>query len=120
MLELGFTWLPYIAAGLETSVIGVPKTIDGDLKSCQVATSFGFDTACKVYAEMIGNIATGEAQAAQCPSSKTLVVVLPGQAVSIPSRPLCGRKHCIAEGSPMLFAREPLLWLDSELSAYAC
>ena len=29
-------------------MIGVPKTIDGDLKNAQVATSFGFDTACKV------------------------------------------------------------------------
>ncbi len=38
-------------------VIGVPKTIDGDLKNAQVAISFGFDTACKIYAEMIGNIA---------------------------------------------------------------
>ena len=78
MLELCFTGLPYILAGLETGVIGVPKTIDGDLKSLQVATSFGFDTACKVYAEMIGNVATGEAQAAQCLSSKTLTVVLSG------------------------------------------
>jgi pyrophosphate--fructose-6-phosphate 1-phosphotransferase len=37
-------------------VIGVPKTIDGDLKNPYVAISFGFDTACKVYSEMIGNI----------------------------------------------------------------
>ncbi|CAK0740350.1 hypothetical protein CVIRNUC_001244 [Coccomyxa viridis] len=44
------------AKGLRTSVIGVPKTIDGDLKNAQVATSFGFDTACKVYSEMIGNL----------------------------------------------------------------
>ncbi len=36
-------------AGLKTCVIGVPKTIDGDLKNSQVATSFGFDTACKVW-----------------------------------------------------------------------
>lgn len=35
-------------AGLKTKVVGVPKTIDGDLKNSQVATSFGFDTACKV------------------------------------------------------------------------
>lgn len=41
----------------ETTVVGVPKTIDGDLKNKDVATSFGFDTACKVYSEMIGNIA---------------------------------------------------------------
>ena len=38
------------------SVIGVPKTIDGDLKNAYIATSFGFDTAAKTYAEMIGNI----------------------------------------------------------------
>lgn len=38
-------------------VIGVPKTIDGDLKNEQIEVSFGFDTACKVYSELIGNIA---------------------------------------------------------------
>ncbi|KAG5622953.1 hypothetical protein H5410_008171 [Solanum commersonii] len=41
---------------LKTRVIGCPKTIDGDLKSKEVPTSFGFDTACKIYAEMIGNV----------------------------------------------------------------
>jgi pyrophosphate--fructose-6-phosphate 1-phosphotransferase len=40
-----------------TKVIGVPKTIDGDLKNTYVATSFGFDTASKIYSEIIGNIA---------------------------------------------------------------
>ncbi len=39
-----------------TTVVGVPKTIDGDLKSDDVEISFGFDTACKTYAELIGNI----------------------------------------------------------------
>jgi pyrophosphate--fructose-6-phosphate 1-phosphotransferase len=43
-----------INAGVQ--VIGCPKTIDGDLKNDQIETSFGFDTACKVYSEMIGNI----------------------------------------------------------------
>lgn len=38
------------------SVIGVPKTIDGDLKNACIATSFGFDTATKIYAEVVGNI----------------------------------------------------------------
>lgn len=38
------------------SVIGVPKTIDGDLKNEMVEISFGFDTATKVYSELIGNI----------------------------------------------------------------
>jgi pyrophosphate--fructose-6-phosphate 1-phosphotransferase len=41
---------------LKTHVIGCPKTIDGDLKSSHVPISFGFDTACKIYSEMIGNI----------------------------------------------------------------
>ncbi|MGQ0644065.1 MAG: diphosphate--fructose-6-phosphate 1-phosphotransferase [Elusimicrobiota bacterium] len=44
------------AGGLSTGVIGVPKTIDGDLKSALVEASFGFDTATKIYAEMAGNI----------------------------------------------------------------
>ena len=43
-----------IGAGVQ--VIGVPKTIDGDLKNEWIESSFGFDTACKVYSEMIGNI----------------------------------------------------------------
>lgn len=42
--------------GCHTHVIGVPKTIDGDLKNAHVEISFGFDTACKTYSEMIGNI----------------------------------------------------------------
>lgn len=43
--------------GLSTSVIGVPKTIDGDLKNEHIPVSFGFDTAVKTYSELIGNIA---------------------------------------------------------------
>ena len=41
---------------IEIKVIGCPKTIDGDLKSAQIETSFGFDTATKVYSELIGNL----------------------------------------------------------------
>jgi len=41
-------------AGIQ--VIGCPKTIDGDLKNEWIETSFGFDTATKVYSEIIGNI----------------------------------------------------------------
>jgi pyrophosphate--fructose-6-phosphate 1-phosphotransferase len=41
-------------AGIQ--VIGCPKTIDGDLKNEQIEVSFGFDTATKVYSELIGNI----------------------------------------------------------------
>ena len=46
----------YAAKKYGIQVIGAPKTIDGDLKNDQIETSFGFDTATKVYAEMIGNI----------------------------------------------------------------
>ena len=46
----------YKAKGEAVQVIGCPKTIDGDLKNEQIETSFGFDTATKVYSEVIGNI----------------------------------------------------------------
>jgi pyrophosphate--fructose-6-phosphate 1-phosphotransferase len=46
----------FIGAGSKTQVIGVPKTIDGDLKNDMIETSFGFDTATKTYSELIGNI----------------------------------------------------------------
>ncbi len=46
----------YAARNYGVQVIGCPKTIDGDLKNEQIETSFGFDTACKTYAEVIGNI----------------------------------------------------------------
>lgn len=42
--------------GLAVSVIGVPKTIDGDLKNEEIETSFGFDTATKIYASAVGDI----------------------------------------------------------------
>ena len=46
----------YAAKNYGVQVIGCPKTIDGDLKNDQIETSFGFDTATKTYAELIGNI----------------------------------------------------------------
>ena len=46
----------YAAKKYGVQVIGCPKTIDGDLKNAQIETSFGFDTACKTYSELIGNI----------------------------------------------------------------
>ena len=46
----------YAAKNYGIQVIGCPKTIDGDLKNEMIETSFGFDTACKTYAEVIGNI----------------------------------------------------------------
>lgn len=46
----------YSAINAGVQVIGCPKTIDGDLKNEMIEASFGFDTACKVYSEVIGNI----------------------------------------------------------------
>lgn len=47
----------FLAHGNATTVVGVPKTIDGDLKNEWVETSFGFDSATKTYSEIIGNLA---------------------------------------------------------------
>ena len=46
----------YKKQNIPIQVIGCPKTIDGDLKNKFIETSFGFDTASKVYSELIGNI----------------------------------------------------------------
>jgi len=46
----------FVKTETDITVIGVPKTIDGDLKNEDVEISFGFDTATKTYAELIGNI----------------------------------------------------------------
>mmetsp|Transcript_31903 Transcript_31903/g.67842 ORF Transcript_31903/g.67842 Transcript_31903/m.67842 type:complete len:1200 (-) Transcript_31903:60-3659(-) len=46
------------AHGCKTKVVGAPKTIDGDLKCPpHIPVSFGFDTACKTYATLVGNVA---------------------------------------------------------------
>ncbi len=46
----------FLAKNAGIQVIGCPKTIDGDLKNEQIEISFGFDTATKTYAELVGNI----------------------------------------------------------------
>ncbi len=46
----------YARTNAGINVIGCPKTIDGDLKNEYIEASFGFDTACRVYSELIGNI----------------------------------------------------------------
>ncbi|TFG84580.1 MAG: diphosphate--fructose-6-phosphate 1-phosphotransferase [Spirochaetales bacterium] len=53
----------FLSEKLPCGVIGVPKTIDGDLKNEFIETSFGFDTATKTYAELIGNIERDAASA---------------------------------------------------------
>ena len=46
----------FLDRNIPTKVIGVPKTIDGDLKNEYIEVSFGFDTAAKTYSEIIGNV----------------------------------------------------------------
>ena len=46
----------YKSNKIPINIIGCPKTIDGDLKNEHIEASFGFDTACRVYSELIGNI----------------------------------------------------------------
>ena len=46
----------FLKESVPCRVIGVPKTIDGDLKNEYIEASFGFDTAAKTYAELVGNI----------------------------------------------------------------
>jgi pyrophosphate--fructose-6-phosphate 1-phosphotransferase len=46
----------FLEQGSTIQVIGCPKTIDGDLKNEYIEASFGFDTACKTFSELIGNI----------------------------------------------------------------
>ena len=47
------------------TVVGIPKTIDGDLQNEYIEVSFGFDTAVKTYSEMISNIARDSLSAAK-------------------------------------------------------
>uniref|UniRef100_A0A061R021 Pyrophosphate--fructose 6-phosphate 1-phosphotransferase subunit beta n=1 Tax=Tetraselmis sp. GSL018 TaxID=582737 RepID=A0A061R021_9CHLO len=53
----------FLDAGIRARVVGVPKTIDGDLKGGRVPVSFGFDTACRVYSELVGNLMVDAASA---------------------------------------------------------
>ncbi|KAL3684098.1 hypothetical protein R1sor_002120 [Riccia sorocarpa] len=46
----------FAAQGCSTKIIGVPVTIDGDLKNQFIETDVGFDTTCKVYSQLISNI----------------------------------------------------------------
>jgi len=47
----------FAANSCKTKVCGCPKTIDGDLKvEPYIPVSFGFDTACRTYSELIGNL----------------------------------------------------------------
>ncbi|MGC9193869.1 MAG: diphosphate--fructose-6-phosphate 1-phosphotransferase [Syntrophobacteraceae bacterium] len=49
---------------IECSVVGIPKTIDGDMAAGKyLPISFGFDTATKIYSVMVGNLTQDAASA---------------------------------------------------------
>ncbi|CAN0927320.1 Pyrophosphate--fructose 6-phosphate 1-phosphotransferase subunit alpha [Linum grandiflorum] len=48
----------FAASGCSTKVVGVPVTLNGDLKNQFVETNVGFDTICKVNSQLISNVCT--------------------------------------------------------------
>lgn len=48
----------FAARGSACRVVGVPATVDGDLKGPLVETTLGLDTACKITAQLMGNLET--------------------------------------------------------------
>lgn len=50
--------------GVKCSVIGIPKTIDGDMAVGKLLPiSFGYDTATKIFSELVGNLTQDAASA---------------------------------------------------------
>ncbi|XP_020216623.1 pyrophosphate--fructose 6-phosphate 1-phosphotransferase subunit alpha [Cajanus cajan] len=48
----------FAVAKCPTKVVGVPVTLNGDLKNQFVETNVGFDTICKVNSQLISNVCT--------------------------------------------------------------
>jgi diphosphate--fructose-6-phosphate 1-phosphotransferase len=53
----------FLAKSVPTRVIGVPATVNGNIRHNFISTSIGFDTASKVYSQLIGNMLTDSASA---------------------------------------------------------
>lgn len=47
----------FLSHQIDCCVIGIPKTIDGDMRGLGLEMTFGHDSACRIYSELIGNIA---------------------------------------------------------------
>jgi 6-phosphofructokinase len=52
-----------IANKIETNVVCIPATVDGNIRHNYCQTSLGFDTASKFYSQLIGNMLTDSASA---------------------------------------------------------
>jgi len=63
MCDAGILAEELLNLSCKTKVIGLPGTIDGDLKGDYLEASFGYDTACRTYAQIIGNLQTDAASA---------------------------------------------------------
>lgn len=53
----------FLARNVPIQVIGLPKTIDGDMRNQFIEASFGFDTAAKTYANLVANVCRDSASA---------------------------------------------------------
>lgn len=53
----------FVEQKIDTSVICIPCTVDGNIHHRYIQTSIGFDTASKVYSQLIGNMLTDSASA---------------------------------------------------------
>jgi len=53
----------FLEQNVDTSVLVVPCTVDGNIHHKYIETSIGFDTASKVYSQLIGNMLTDSASA---------------------------------------------------------
>ncbi|KAL6633665.1 hypothetical protein ACP70R_026336 [Stipagrostis hirtigluma subsp. patula] len=57
----------FAEAKCPTKVVGVPVTLNGDLKNQFVETTVGFDTICKVNSQLISNVCTDALSAEKVP-----------------------------------------------------
>ncbi|MDD4280498.1 diphosphate--fructose-6-phosphate 1-phosphotransferase [Candidatus Sumerlaeota bacterium] len=53
----------FAAKGEKLQVIGLPKTIDGDMRNEHIEASFGFDTAAKTFSQLVSNVCRDSASA---------------------------------------------------------
>ncbi len=53
----------FVERGVDTRVVVVPCSVDGNIHHKYISTSIGFDSASKVYSQLIGNMLTDSASA---------------------------------------------------------
>lgn len=63
MTDAGYLSDYFADRGSSTSVIVIPATVDGTIDHSYFQTAIGFDTASKLYSQLIGNMLTDSASA---------------------------------------------------------